>query len=116
MEMDARGLYFANETGEETLDIPGLWVLGAMNCPGKESPCTAWLLEADEVGKGGENGSGGYCDAWRLIEEDGEIEGGGWSSSPPETPRARSWASCNSATYFSQAMAILANLSHGQMI
>ena len=57
-------------------------------------------LDADDVGIGGENGSGGYCvtEAWRLMADvAGEIDGGGaGSSSPIDTPRARSLASMSS--------------------
>lgn len=55
-----------------------------------------WLLEADEVGRGGEKGNGGYCtDGCRLRSVvTGEMDGGGaGSSSPNETPRALSLAS-----------------------
>ena len=63
-----------------------------------------WLLEADEVGSGGENGNGGYCmEACRLILETAgdAVEAG--PSLPRVTPNARSLASDNSLTYESQS-------------
>ena len=80
--------------------MPGLCVADVTNGLGKGNPGIAWLLDADEGGIGGENGRGGYC----AIEVDaGEIDGGGGSSSPNETPRARSFASLSSSTYLFHA-------------
>lgn len=65
-----------------------------------------WLLEADDVGKGGENGRGGYCiEACLLIfDTAGDfVGGGGGSSSPKDTPSARSLASWSPATYASHS-------------
>lgn len=75
-----------------------------------------WLLEAEDVGIGGENGSDdGKCviDACRLMVEPGETDGGGGSSFPKETPSALSLASCSSSTYLFQAIeAKLARTQH----
>lgn len=102
-EIDARGLYLApNGPGEAPAGIPGLCEADVTNWPGKGNPGTAWLLAADEVGIGGENGSGGYCaalDGCLLFAEAGEMDGRGGSSSPNETPSARSFASLSSSTY-----------------
>jgi hypothetical protein len=71
----------------------------------KGNPGTAWLLDAEEVGTGGENGRGGYgaIDGCLLAVDAGEIDGRGGSSSPNETPNARSFASFSSSTYFFHA-------------
>ena len=87
-------------TGEAPAGKPGLWVDAApgMKGAGNGKPGIAWLLDAEEVGIGGENGSGGY---WAEGMRDGcdDIEGAASGSSPPnETPRALSLASCNSLT------------------
>jgi hypothetical protein len=65
-EIDCRGLNFPGTApkgpGEE--DIPGLREVPpspGTNCAGNGKPGSPWLLEADEVGRGGEKGSGGYC-------------------------------------------------------
>jgi hypothetical protein len=70
--------------------------------------CVKWLLDADEVGNGGEKGNGGYCidciEVWRLmLDAAGEIVGAG-SSSPEVTPNARSLASDSSLTYASHSV------------
>jgi hypothetical protein len=58
MEIDARGLYFpAKDAGEALAGMPGL--PAALNGAGNGKPGIACALDADEVGKGGENGSGG---------------------------------------------------------
>jgi len=106
--MDARGLCLAeNDTGDMPAGMPGLGAPDIPKGPGKGKPGVAWLLDAEEVGIGGEKGSGGYwCDGCRLIEVAGDIAGGGGgtgSSSPNETPNALSFASFNSSTYFFQA-------------
>jgi hypothetical protein len=105
-EIEARGLYLAPYgPGEAPAGMPGLCEADVTNWPGNGNPGIAWLLDAEEVGTGGENGSGGYCaiDACLLIVDAGEIEAGGGSSSPNETPRARSFASFNSSTYLFHA-------------
>jgi hypothetical protein len=69
-----------------------------MKGAGNGKPGIAWLLDAEEVGIGGENGSGGYC-AEGMRDGCEDIEGAISGSSPPnETPRALSLASCNSLT------------------
>ena len=106
IEMDARGLYLpAKDTGEATLGMAGLCEAEEPKGPGKANLGAAWLLEAEEVGIGGEKGSGGYCvtDACLLMVDAGEMDGGGGSSSPNDTPRARSFASLSSSTYLCQA-------------
>lgn len=107
IEIDARGLNLLNGPGDAPAGIPGLWAAEVTNGTLNGKPGTAWLLDAEDVGIGGENGRGGYCiDVCRLIDVAGEIAGGGGrggSSSPNETPRARSLASLSSSTYFFQA-------------
>lgn len=59
-EIDWRGLYFPGTPkglGEAPLGKPGLC---EANWPGNGNAERPWLLEADDVGSGGENGSGGY--------------------------------------------------------
>lgn len=110
MEIDARGLNLTpNGTGDAPAGMPGLWEVVVTNWLGNGNPGKAWLLDAEDVGIGGENGNGGYgaADGCRLSVETGEIDGGGGSSSPNETPRARSFASFNSSTYLFHAMAIV---------
>lgn len=108
IEMEARGLnlWWPNGPGEAPAGIPGLWAPEGTNWPGNGNPGIAWLLDAEEVGNGGENGSGGYCaiDGCRLIVDTGEIDGRGGSSSPNETPSARSLASFSSSTYLFHAV------------
>lgn len=68
--------------------------------------CVRWLLAADDVGIGGENGNGGYCiDVLRLMFgfEIADVGTGMGSSSPNDTPRARSLASESSRTYASHS-------------
>lgn len=106
MEIELRGLNLAAKgPGEAPAVMPWLWMADVTNGLAKGNPGIAWLLDAEEVGTGGENGSGGYCaiDGCLLVVDAGEIEGGGGSSSPNETPRARSLASFNSSTYFFHA-------------
>ena len=69
--------------------------------------CVIWLLAAEEVGSGGEKGNGGYCIEVRRLTFDtaGEMVGA-VSSSPRETPRARSLASLSSPTYASHSESI----------
>lgn len=65
------------------------------------------MLEAEEVGSGGENGNDdGQCvmEGWRLMVDPGDTDGGGGSSSPKETPNALSFASWSSSTYFFHAV------------
>jgi hypothetical protein len=63
-----------------------------------ENGLGAWLA-ADEVGKGGEKGNGGYCIEACLLMFDTAGEAAGGSSSPPSEPRrAASLASRRSAT------------------
>ena len=110
IEMDARGLnLWPKGPGDAPVGIPGLCVADVTNWPGNGNPGIAWLLEAEEVGIGGENGSGGYCaiDGCLLVVDPGEIDGGGGSSSPNETPSARSFASFNSSTYLFQAVDVV---------
>ena len=114
MEIDARGLYFpANEAGEAVAWTPGLTAPVVPNGPGNGNPGIPCALEADDVGRGGENGSWGKCvtDACLLIVDAGEIDGIGGSSSPNETPRARSLASFSSSTYFFQAARYISMVS-----
>lgn len=67
MEIDWRGLYFAasaglNDTGDATPETMGLCLpldTPGKNDAGKGNAWGAWLLAADEVGNGGENGSAG---------------------------------------------------------
>lgn len=74
------------------VEIPGM-IVGEKGLP----LCDKWLLAADAEGIGGENGNGGYCiEACRLIfDTAGDTTG---SSSPKETPKARSLASASSLT------------------
>ena len=52
-----------NETGDAVDGMPGLWAFEdtkpGTNCAGKGYACACWVLEADDVGTGGEKGSGG---------------------------------------------------------
>jgi hypothetical protein len=61
MEIDARGLYFpgGKPVGDATDGMPGLWTPEEPGRNGavKGNPFEAWLLEADEVGIGGEKGN-----------------------------------------------------------
>ena len=65
METDWRaGLYLPpKDMGEAVDGMPGLWAAEdakpGTNCAGNGNAWAAWLLEADEVGTGGEKGSGG---------------------------------------------------------
>jgi hypothetical protein len=58
--MEARGLNLTpNGMGDAPAGIPGLWVADVGNGGGNGNPTTAWLLDAEDVGMGGEKGSGG---------------------------------------------------------
>ena len=108
MEIDARLLNFwwkdggLNEAGDAAEVIPGLCAAEVPLKKGapKGNPCGT-LLPADEVGIGGEKGSGGYWfEFCRLgLVPAGDMEGGGaGSSSPNDTPSALSLASLSSLT------------------
>lgn len=101
-EIDCRGLNFPgapNGTGDTPVGIPGLDEAGR-NWFENGYPGRAWLLDADDVGIGGEKGSDGYCtDACREgLVVGGDTDGSGGSSSAKDTPRARSLASWSSST------------------
>jgi len=56
--MDARGLYFpVKDAGDALVGMPGL--PAAVNGAWNGKPGIACALEAEDVGSGGENGSGG---------------------------------------------------------
>lgn len=59
--------------------------------------CERWVLAAEAVGNGGENGRAGYCvdDCRDMFGMAGDTTG---SSSPKDTPKARSFASASSCT------------------
>ncbi len=108
--MDARELCIPgterglNEAGESTEGRAGLCAaedpLLAMNGGMKGNPCGTLLL-AEEVGIGGEKGSGGYwLEFCRLrLVPTGEMEDGGAGSPwPNDTPSALSLASLSSLT------------------
>ena len=99
MDWRALNLLCPNGTGDAPAGMPGLWAAGALKCPGKGKPIAAWLLEADDVGIGGEKGNAGYwAEGCLLGPEVGGEGGAGGSSSAKETPSARSLASCSSFT------------------
>lgn len=87
-----------NPVGDATAGMPGLCTAdepGKYGAP-KGKPLEGWLLEAEEVGIGGEKGKddGKFeIEGWRLMLEPGEMDGGGGGSSLEETPSALSFAS-----------------------
>jgi hypothetical protein len=87
MEIEARGLYLPiwgalNDTGDATEGIPGLCVaedpLPDKKGAWKGNPGCCELAPAEDVGIGGEKGSGGY---WFIMPGAGDAEAmpSGWS-------------------------------------
>lgn len=101
MEIDCRGLNFAGWPKGEVADwMPGLVTEDDRPLGPKGAAANGnGLLEAEDVGRGGEKGCPGWwldC-IWLALE--GETDGRGLgSSSWLDTPRARSFASLRSST------------------